>query len=133
MGASLPLLDGVTSWKTAKADRAALLIDMEDYFDAAMDAMSRAKHSVHLLNWAFEANTLFHPEPGGGGKASDRIGNFLIALADNPDLDVRLLCWKSAMPVAATQHFFPFMDRRAFRVTWAPASTCWRATSRAAL
>ena len=46
-----------------------------------------------------------------------RIGNFLIALSRNPDLDVRVLCWKSAMPVAATQHFFPFMDRRAFAGT----------------
>jgi len=113
----LLLSDAATRWKTAKADRAALLIDMEAYFDAAMEAMSRANHSVHLLNWAFEANTLFHPEPGGGGRDSDRIGNFLIALAKNPDIDVRVLCWKSAMPVAATQHFFPFMDRKAFAGT----------------
>ena len=86
---------------------------MADYFDAAMDAMSRAKHCVHLLNWAFEANTLFHPEPGCTGSDSDRIGNFLIALADK-SVDVRVLCWKSAMPVAATQHFFPVVDRKVF-------------------
>jgi phosphatidylserine/phosphatidylglycerophosphate/cardiolipin synthase-like enzyme len=90
---------------------------MEAYFDAAMDAMSRARHCVHLLNWAFEASTLFHPEPGCTGKESDRIGNFLVALAKRPDIDVRVLCWRSAMPVAATQHFFPFMDRKAFAGT----------------
>jgi phosphatidylserine/phosphatidylglycerophosphate/cardiolipin synthase-like enzyme len=106
-----------TCWRKETASRAALLIDMEAYFDAAMDAMSRARHCVHLLNWAFEANTLFHPQPGGGGKDSDRIGNFLIALAKNPKIDVRLLCWKSAMPVAATQHFFPFVDRAVFAGT----------------
>ena len=106
-----------TCWRKEMATRAALLIDMEAYFDAAMEAMSRAKHCVHLLNWAFEANTLFHPEPGGTGKDSDRFGNFLIALAENPDIDVRILCWKSAMPVAATQHFFPFADRRIFAGT----------------
>ena len=87
---------------------------MEAYFDAAMDAMRRAKHCVHLLNWAFEAQTFFHPGPDGTGAESDRIGNFLIALAENPHLDVRVLCWKSAMPVAATQHFFPFVDRKVF-------------------
>jgi phosphatidylserine/phosphatidylglycerophosphate/cardiolipin synthase-like enzyme len=108
------LSDGVTCWKTAKAERAALLIDMEAYFDAAMDAMSRAEHSVHLLNWAFEANTFFHPGPDCTGDESDRIGNFLVALAENRAIDVRVLCWKSAMPVAATQHFFPIMDRKAF-------------------
>ena len=111
------LSDGVTCWKIEPAPRAALLIDMEAYFDAAMEAMSRAKHCVHLLNWAFEANTLFHPEPSGRGKDSDRFGNFLIGLANNPDINVRVLCWKSAMPVAATQHFFPFVDRRVFAGT----------------
>ena len=116
-GDEMLLAPGTTCWREEPAPRAALLIDMEAYFDAAMDAMSRAKHCVHLLNWAFEANTLFHPGPEGAGKESDRIGNFLIALSKNPDLDVRVLCWKSAMPVAATQHFFPFMDRRAFAGT----------------
>lgn len=108
------LLTSQTSWKTESSTRAALLIDMADYFDAAMDAMRTAKHCVYLLNWAFEANTLFHPQPGGGGADSDRIGNFLVELAEKPGLAVRVLCWDSAMPVAATQHFFPFMDRRAF-------------------
>ena len=110
----MSLLTETTAWKVGRADRAALLIDMEAYFDAAMDAMSRARHCVHLLNWAFEAQTLFHPQPGCTGPDSDRIGNFLIALAKNPALDVRLLCWDSAMPVAATQHFFPLGDRKAF-------------------
>ena len=111
------LQEGRTCWRTAKAGRAALLIDMQAYFDAAMEAMSRAKHSVHLLNWAFEPQTLFHPQPGCVGPDSDRFGNFLIALAKNPAIDVRLLCWKSAMPVAATQHFFPFADRKIFAGT----------------
>jgi phosphatidylserine/phosphatidylglycerophosphate/cardiolipin synthase-like enzyme len=111
------LLGPTTAWKVGRADRAALLIDMEAYFDAAMDAMSRARHCVHLLNWAFEPDTLFHPQPGGGGPASDRFGHFLIALARNPDIDVRVLCWDSAMPVAATQHFFPLADRRTFAGT----------------
>jgi len=105
---------GLTCWRIDKASRAAVLIDMADYFDAAMEAMNRAEHSVHFLNWAFEATTFFHPQPGGGGEATDRIGNFLVALARNPNLDVRVLCWKSAMPVAATQHFFPLVDREIF-------------------
>src|SRR6201985_1582232 len=111
------LLSETTAWKIGRADRAALLIDMEAYFDTAMPAMRRAKHCVHLLNWAFEANTLFHPEAGGAGPDSDRIGNFLITLAKNPDIDVRVLCWKSAMPVAASPHLFPFMERHAFAGT----------------
>ena len=98
------LTAGKTCWKQATAPRAALLIDMEAYFDAAKDAMSQAKHCVHLLNWAFEPQTLFHPQPGCTGPAGDRIANFLKRLAkDNPKLDVRLLVWKSAAPVSATR------------------------------
>ena len=50
------LLTPHASWRTQPAPRAALLIDMAAYFDAAMKAMGRAKHCVHLLNWAFKAS-----------------------------------------------------------------------------
>ncbi len=113
------LLDpGTTCWRRETSGRAALLIDMADYFDAAMKAMRKARHTVHLLNWAFEPQTLFHPQPGCTGPDDDRIANFLKALAkDNPKLDVRLLCWKSAAPVAATQHWFTLADRKVFAGT----------------
>ena len=106
---------GTTCWRRETADRAALLIDTEAYFDAAKRAMQRARHTVHLLNWAFEPQTLFHPKAGCTGPESDRIGEFLKRLAgDKPHLDVRILCWKSALPVAATQDWFTFKDRKTF-------------------
>ncbi|WP_293898934.1 phospholipase D-like domain-containing protein [Phenylobacterium sp.] len=109
---------GTTCWRRETAGRAALLIDMADYFDAAMKAMRKARHTIHLLNWAFEPQTLFHPQPGCTGPEDDRIANFLKALArDNPKLDVRILCWKSALPVAATQNWFPLADRKVFAGT----------------
>lgn len=109
------LEDGSTCWRSDTAPRAALLIDMACYFDAAMDAMKQAKHSIHLLNWAFEAHTRFHPGSDPKGGVEDRFGFFLRDLAEErPELDVRILCWKSALPVAATQRFFPFVDRRVF-------------------
>ncbi len=112
------MLEGDLCWRVARADRAALLVDMETYFDAAKSAMEKARRSIHFLNWAFEPDTLLHPQPGGGGDDNDRIANFLKRLAtSNPGLDIRILCWKSAMPVAATQHFFPLADRGAFAGT----------------
>jgi phosphatidylserine/phosphatidylglycerophosphate/cardiolipin synthase-like enzyme len=99
----------------ARAERAALYIDMETYFDAAKRSMSQARRSIHFLNWAFEPDTFLHPRPGCTGDEDDRIANFLKDLATTrPELDVRILCWKSAMPVASTQHFFPLADRGAF-------------------
>ncbi|THD61524.1 phospholipase D-like domain-containing protein [Phenylobacterium sp.] len=106
---------GSTCWRRETSARAALIIDMADYFDVAMAAMRKAKHTVHLLNWAFEPQTLFHPQPGCTGPEDDRIANFLKRLSkDNPGLDVRILCWQSALPVAATQNWFPLADRKVF-------------------
>jgi phosphatidylserine/phosphatidylglycerophosphate/cardiolipin synthase-like enzyme len=109
------LIPGATCWRLETAPRAQIFIDMADYFTAAKAAMLRARRSIHLLNWAFEARTLFNPQPGGGGPDEDRIGDFLKTLAGgDPALDVRVLCWKAALPVAATQNFFPFTDRKCF-------------------
>jgi len=112
------LEEGRTCLRVTRANRAALLVDMACYFEAAKVAMQRAQRSIHFLNWAFEHDTFFHPGPDGSGDEDDRFGNFLKHLAaTRPDLDIRILCWNSAMPVAATQRFFPFADRKAFAGT----------------
>lgn len=103
-------------WRIERADRAAVFMDMADYFTAAKSAMSKATRSIHLLNWSFDADTLFDPQPGVVGPVSDQFGAFLKTLAAaDPNLDVRILCWNSALPVAATQNFFPARDKRCFR------------------
>lgn len=107
-----------TVWTLARAERAAVLVDMQSYFRAARSAMSKAERSIHLLGWAFDPDARFDPDDAGGGPSRDRIGAYLKHLACNkPHLDVRLLVWKSALPVAATQNFFPHRARRAFRHT----------------
>ncbi len=112
------LRDGETCPRVARAGRAALLVDMACYFEAAKVAMNQARRSIHLLNWAFEPQTFLDPGPDCTGDEGDRIGNFLKNLAAaKPEVDVRILCWDSSMPVAATQHFFPFADRKAFTGT----------------
>ena len=117
-GPNLLLRDGENCPRVARAGRASLLVDMECYFTAAKIAMAAARHSIHLLNWAFEPQTFLEPGPDCSGDENDRIANFLKGLAaSKPDLDIRILCWDSSMPVAATQHFFPMADRKAFHGT----------------
>lgn len=112
------LQEGTTCWRVGVAPRAAFLLDMSAYFLAARDAMSKAKRSIHLLNWAFDPDTLFDPQPGCTGADLDRFGAFLKDLAcRRPELDVRVLCWKSPLPIAATQDFFPFKARKCFEGT----------------
>jgi phosphatidylserine/phosphatidylglycerophosphate/cardiolipin synthase-like enzyme len=97
-------------WRQEIAPRAAVLIDVADYYAAARAAMMKARRSIHFLNWEFESPTRLVPGEGG------TIGDLLKVLADQ-GIDVRILCWKTALPVAATQDWFPLQDRRSFAGT----------------
>lgn len=112
------LRPGETCWRVERADRASLLIDTQAYFTAAKAAMAKARRSILLLGWAFDPLTQLEPNGQGGGPAADQAGQFLKDLAcDRPGLDVRVLIWKSSLPIAASQHFFPHRARACFRNT----------------
>jgi phosphatidylserine/phosphatidylglycerophosphate/cardiolipin synthase-like enzyme len=112
------LRPGETCWRRASADRASVLIDSAAYFAAAKSAMAKARTSIHLLGWAFDPLTQLEPDAQGGGPAGDRVGDLLKTLAQTrPGLDVRVLIWKSALPIAASQHFFPHRARAWFKDT----------------
>jgi phosphatidylserine/phosphatidylglycerophosphate/cardiolipin synthase-like enzyme len=109
---------GTTCWRKAQADRASVLVDVAAYLAAVREACLRARSSIHILCWAFDPDTLFAPQPGGVGPENDRIGPFLRSLAaERPGLDVRILCWRSAFPIAATQRFFPHRAKECFAGT----------------
>jgi len=94
-------------WRCLPATRAAVLVDAADYYAAARQAMAKARRSIRLLNWAFESRTRLNPS------SDERIGDFLKARAAD-GIDVRILVWKTALPIAATQDWFPLQDRRSF-------------------
>ncbi|MET3780749.1 phosphatidylserine/phosphatidylglycerophosphate/cardiolipin synthase-like enzyme [Brevundimonas sp. 1080] len=108
---------GTTCWRVDAVPRVALLVDMEPYLAAAKAAMENATRSIYFLNWAFDPDTVIdHDAIGEHGPL--RIGPFLNALAEaRPELDIRILCWQAALPVAATQRFFPLRSRRFFAKT----------------
>ena len=109
---------GSTCWRVDVAPRASLLVDMEPYLAAAKAAFEKATRSIHFLNWAFDPDTILHHEPEGHGSAPLTIGGFLRDLAKTrPEIDIRILCWKSALPVAATQRFFPLRSLHFFSGT----------------
>lgn len=99
---------GETCWRIDHADRAAFLIDVQDYFGAVQPALAAARRSILLLGWGFDPRTRLQPDGFENGLEPDEVGRFLIALSRaRPDLDIRILIWKSALPVAASQEFFP--------------------------
>ena len=63
---------GSCCWRVAMANRAAVLIDTQAYYDAAMEAMTKARRSIHFLNWAFEPDTRLRPRPGQARRRTGR-------------------------------------------------------------
>jgi phosphatidylserine/phosphatidylglycerophosphate/cardiolipin synthase-like enzyme len=111
----LLLEEGNRCWRVLQANHVAILVDTQAYYDAAVEAMSQARRSIHFLNWSFEPDTRMRPESGATSRDSKDVARFLKGLAGaEPNLDIRILCWQSALPVAATQKFFPIVERRVF-------------------
>jgi phosphatidylserine/phosphatidylglycerophosphate/cardiolipin synthase-like enzyme len=109
---------GDTCWRKARARRAAFLIDNEAFFTAAYEAMSKARRSILLLGWGFDPRTRLFPDGYDGPDDPDEVGRVLVEFAcQRPELDIRLLIWKSALPISASQEFFPHKARRYFRNT----------------
>lgn len=109
---------GETCWRVEKADRVAMLVDSSAYFTTALSAMRRAKKSIFLLGWGFDPRTRLRPDPSGEEHGPDEIGALLRRLSDErPDLDIHILIWKSALPISASQHFFPHRARKWFTGT----------------
>jgi len=101
-----------TCWRTAWAGRVKVLVDGQDYYGLLLRALKSARRSIHLLGWSFDPRTALTP----GGPDPAAIGHVLIQLATaNPALDVRVLAWRSALPISATQGFFPHRAKVWFR------------------
>jgi phosphatidylserine/phosphatidylglycerophosphate/cardiolipin synthase-like enzyme len=101
-----------TCWRTASTGRVKVLVDGQDYYPLLLRALRSARRSIHLLGWSFDPRTQLTP----GEPDPTALGHALIALAAaNPDLDVRLLAWRSAWPISATQDFFPHRAKAWFR------------------
>jgi phosphatidylserine/phosphatidylglycerophosphate/cardiolipin synthase-like enzyme len=109
---------GQTCWRIDRAQRVAFLVDVQDYFSAVRAVLHTARRSIHLIGWGFDPRTRMQPDGFERPHDPDELGEMLIALAhQRPELDVRLLIWKSALPIAASQEFFPHKARAWFRNT----------------
>jgi phosphatidylserine/phosphatidylglycerophosphate/cardiolipin synthase-like enzyme len=112
------LIPGETCWRKARADRVAFLIDNEAYFTALYESFRKARRSILILGWGFDPRTRLAPDGHEGPDDPDEVGHVLLQLAaERPELDIRVLIWKSALPIAASQQFFPHKARKWFRGT----------------
>ena len=107
---------GRTCWRTAQTPRAAFLMDNSAFFAAALGAIRKARRSIMLLGWGFDPRARMWPDEECAEGAPDEIGAVLKRMAlREPSLDVRVLIWKSALPVAISQDFFPHRSKAWFK------------------
>ncbi|HZZ37396.1 MAG TPA: phospholipase, partial [Caulobacteraceae bacterium] len=112
------LQTGRTCWRVDEASRVAFLIDYQDYYAALVAALEKARRQVLVLGWSFDPRTRTRPDGRPDGAAPDAIGRLLIGLTERrPDLDVRVLIWRSALAISATQDFFPHRAKGWFKGT----------------
>ena len=80
-------------WRVERATRASVVVDADNYFRAARQAMLNAKHQILLVGWDFDARIRLawdddHPE------APSDVGAFITWLVKRtPGLQVHILRW----------------------------------------
>jgi len=90
------LVPGRTVWRVEQAARVGVIIDAEDYFALAKTAMRRARRSIYLTAWDFDARIRLTPQMR-HPRRPDRLGNLLNWLAaTRPDLTIHVLKWDYA-------------------------------------
>ena len=86
------LQTGRNCWRIAKATRASVIVDADDYFRLCRAAMCHAKHQIILIGWEFDARIRLVHE--GADDAPSTVGAFIDWLvANRPDLSVHILRW----------------------------------------
>ena len=106
---------GRNAWRVETADRFAILMENEAYFDALSSALDKAQRSIVVLGWQFDPRTRLDPETRAGDRQAEIGHRLRMLVRSRPDLDVRLLIWKSPLLIAASQGFYPHKAQSWFR------------------
>lgn len=90
------LVPGRTCWRVEATQRLSVIIDAEDYFTHAKMALRRARRSVYLTAWDFDARIRLTPQRR-HPRRPDKLGTLLNWLATTrPDLTIHVLKWDFA-------------------------------------
>ncbi len=86
--------EGEDCWRIARADKATVIVDAEDYFRHARAAMMKARKRIMLIGWDFDARIALMREDQADDGAPTEIGDLISWLVERtPELEVFLLRW----------------------------------------
>lgn len=109
------LTPGDTCWRVEPASRLTILMENEAYFEALGSALSKARRSIVILGWQFDPRTRLDPDTRAGDRQAEVGHQLRMLVKTRPELDVRLLIWKSPLLIAASQGFYPHRAQGWFR------------------
>ena len=99
---------GYNCWAIARAERAALIVDAKDYFEAFYHAALRAQRSILVLAWDFNSQTRLHFDPVPKDGPPVLLGEFLTYLVRRRrGLHVNVLNWDYPMVFGTDREFPP--------------------------
>ncbi len=98
-------------WRVGRADRIGLVVDGENWFPAVAEMLAGARRQAFLLCWDVDSRVrMYRPEDAGDAPVH-LTAVLRRALADNPELEIRLLPWDFAMIYAFEREWLPLFSR----------------------
>lgn len=114
MAATQIMEPGQNCWKVVQANRAAVLIDGQDYYAAFYHAVQQAQSSVIILAWDIDSRMQLIRGEAETAKLPVELGRFLNAiLKQRPKLTISILNWDWAMLYTMEREWMPI-----FRPGW---------------
>ncbi len=90
------LRPGSNCWRAVPAEKAAVLIDGEEYFTQLEAALRKAQRSIMIIGWDFDGSIRLRPHVD--SEASPPLGPLLRSLVEErPELEIRVLVWSVAV------------------------------------
>lgn len=102
-------------WRIETANRFAVLMENQAYFDALSTSIQKAERSILILGWQFDPRTRLDASAAYDNKQAEIGHRLRLLVKQKPELDVRLLIWRSPLVIAASQGYFPHRAQRWFR------------------
>jgi len=100
--------EGVEYWRSAQADRMAVIVDADEYFRHLRRAMLGARKRIMLIGWDFDARLQLDRNERLPGEPR-AVGRFIRWLVDRqPELEVFLLRWDLGAVKSLTRGTTPF-------------------------
>ena len=100
--------DGENCWQTVVADKAAFLVDGEDYYRSVAEACESARQTIYILGWDVDSRIRLRRD---NDDETETFGQFIDRLArKNPDLHIYVLEWDFAMFYSLEREVWSFLS-----------------------